>query len=220
MRPSLLQALDPARPGFVRRMLRLAALGLLALAVFSCAGLFVLAQRVDMVGYWLGVAELEAGMPGLAARSAEGLIERSPGGDYRHYRLLATAYRRSGRVEDQLAVFDRAVDLFPDDWYAQSHHCWYHTLFDPVPAPPASCERAIELAPADRGSPFAWRAVIRGRAGDLEGAAEDLRVALQRWEQSGRGGAVVASRRQWLEALEAGQNPFDEAMMDAERERF
>jgi tetratricopeptide (TPR) repeat protein len=220
MRPSLLQTFDPARPGFVRRMLRLAAFGALALALFGCLGFFVLAHRVPAVGYWLGVAELESGLPGLAAGTAEGLIERNPGADYRHYRLLATAYRRQGRTEAQLDVFDRAVELFPDNWYAQSHHCWYHTLFDPVPVTPASCERAIDLAPADRGSPFAWRAVIRGRAGDLEGAAEDLRMALKRWEQSGRGGAVVASRRKWLEALEAGQNPFDEAMLEAERERF
>jgi hypothetical protein len=134
---------------------------------------------------------------------------------------MAAGQRRSGQVQAQLATFDEAVERFPLEWRSHGHRCWYGTLFGDPRRVLDSCDRAVELAPDDRGEPSGWRGVARGMSGDREGAIADLREAVRRIEaREGRRRFYTEQRREWLERLEAGEDPFDEPFLERERGRF
>jgi tetratricopeptide (TPR) repeat protein len=212
---------DPARDGFIRRMLRLIGLGLGAIGLLGCLGLFLLGRRHDaQLRYWVGVLQLQTGRNESALQTAEALVDRYPDRSWYDHRLLATALRREGRIEDQLRVIRQGSERFPDDWRPQGDLCWYGTLFDSPEAVMEACERAVLLSPDGRANAHSRRGVARALTGDREGAIEDLREAVSRWDERGRKGYFVDSRRAWLEALESGQDPFDEDLMEMLRRQF
>lgn len=76
-----------------------------------------------------------------------------------------------------------------------------------------ACERAVELddIPAYRDS----RALARAFKGDYKGAGEDLSY-LETWRQDNEltekvSEEILQKRQDWIQQLEKGQNPFDEA---------
>lgn len=216
----LIAFFDPAEPGFGRRLLRLArhalVLGLAAVGLLAWGLL-----RLPQGRYWWGVAQLEAGFPEAAIRTARGAIDDGVALDYGFYRLLAAGQRRAGQVEAQLATFDQAVDRFPDHWMAQGHRCWYGSLFGRAAAVMDSCDAATRLAPATRAEPWAWRAVARALAGSPDQAVADLEEALRRWDESGAWGSpYVEERRRWLRLLQEGRDPFDEETLERQRRSF
>jgi len=210
---------DPARAGFAARMWRLGRLALLLVASGLILGL-VLMARIPATRYWWGVVQLESGFPAAAARTARRLVDE-PDPGYAPYRLLATAQRRTGQIQAQLATFDQAVALYPESWSAQGNRCWYGALFGEAERVMDSCDRAAALAPETRGESMGWRAVARALTGDRAGAIADLEEALRRLDARGMANRPYATRRrQWLEQLRVGEDPFDEATLQAERERF
>jgi len=212
---------DPAEPGFVRRLGRLALVATGAVGCVLCA-LVAYAAQTPNGRYWTGVVLLEAGRYEQAAQIAAALVEQDPRDHYSYYRLWATALRRGGEIEAQLEVLDTAARVFPDYWRTQGHRCWYHTLFaDPAPVMDA-CDRAVAMAPEDEGYPYGWRAVAKARLGDRAGAIGDLEIAVDRWISSGYGQErpYVQVRRRWLETLKGGGDPFDEATMKRLRGAF
>lgn len=216
----LITALDPARPGFGRRMARLAGWGLVG--AFLLLGVLLWALlRLPQGRYWWGVAQLESGFPAAASRTASAAIADGIALDYGFYRLLAAGQRRSGLTEAQLETFDQAVAEFPDSWMAQGHRCWYGSLFGRAAAVMDSCDAAIRLAPPTRAEPWSWRAVARALAGSPDQAIADLEEALRRWDENGAWGSpYVEERRRWLRLLREGRDPFDEATLETQRQSF
>jgi WD40 repeat protein len=91
--------------------------------------------------------------------------------------------------------------------------CWNGSLDGAAAAVMPACERAVALAPAD-----GWirdsRGLARALTGDLEGATEDFEFAVQWAEETGYDPAFIESRTAWIEALRAGENPFDAATLE------
>lgn len=211
---------DPARPGFARRLLRLARWGFVLLITLGLLGFWSL-LRLPRGRFIWGVVQLELGFPEAAARSAGDAIEEGVADDYGFYRLLAAGQRRSGLIEEQLQTFDRAAALFPDNWMAQGHRCWYGSLFGKVATVLDSCDAAIRVAPESRAEPWAWRAAAKVMNGASAEAIADLEHAMTLWDDSGRWGSrYVEERRRWLRLLKEGQNPFDEATLERLRRSF
>jgi len=55
--------------------------------------------------------------------------------------------------------------------------------------------------------------MARALLGDFEGAIEDFEAFVAYAPEAGFSEEVIAMREAWIEALKAGNNPFDEAML-------
>jgi WD40 repeat protein len=79
-----------------------------------------------------------------------------------------------------------------------------------------ACERAVSLEPTNAGFRDS-RGVARASVGDLEGALEDFRFYVEAYGEDANRGRRVDRRRVWVEAIEAGGNPFDALTLRALR---
>ncbi len=211
---------DPAEPGFLRRAMVLGCGGGLVLALVACGAAVALTQ-FPLPRYYLGALLLESGQYDLAERTATSLVRDYPRQSVAFYELKAAVYRRTGRYPEQQAVMDDLVAHMPDAWLAHSDRCWFGSLFGDPAEMLASCDRAVELSPEQRGWAHARRAFARLQLDDRPGAEADLIEALRRWDKYGRVPRwMVQSRRKWLEALQAGRDPIDAATLAFERNRF
>lgn len=210
---------DPAEPGFLRRVRRMV---LVVFLLGGCALVSVVAAWSQSVTgrYWTGVILLEAEAYPLAERVVRGLIADDPERSFADYRLLAAILRRDGRIEAQLDVFDDAVRHMPDHAQAHGQRCWYGTLFGDPARVMDSCERSIDLRRRPSGQALSWRAAARARLGDREGAMDDLAAAVEIWDAAGARGPWYDVRREWLSRLRAGEDPFDDATLEALRNEF
>lgn len=219
---------DPARDGFVRRMMRLAAAlaGFVALA--ALLGLAGLLGR-PMGRYAVSATLLEVGWPSMAVRVSERLLEIAPAENGAFYALHAASLRRLGRDEEQIRTLEAGLAAMPEVGLVHSDYCWYGTLYeDTVPVDGAgvdgSCDRAVELARdgLQLGLALGRRGMRRAHAhGDLAGAARDLAEAFAAWEAAG-----VRVERQprpweaWRATIDAGRDPLAGEALGRERERY
>jgi hypothetical protein len=211
---------DPAEPNFIGRALK--GCGCLAL-VAGCALSALVASTMELalVRYYSGAVTLELGLHGPAEWLAGGLLDDHPGERVAYYELLGAVYRRTGRYEDQVAVFQRGVEEMPDTWRSYSNLCWFGSLFLEAERFLAACDRAVALVPSTMGLAHARRAFARLRLGDRDGARADLAEAVHRWETHGQIQRwQLRSRQRWLRELEAGGDPLDAETLEFERERF
>jgi len=128
--------------------------------------------------------------------------------------LIAAArgHVRAGDPGPALSALERAHALdstavAATDW---NYVCWYGSLSGYAEAVLSACERAVELDPENiyiRDS----RGLARAMTGDRVGAVEDFRVFAEAvpnvaWRQQ---------RLRWIQALEAGEDPFSEEVIRA-----
>ncbi len=122
------------------------------------------------------------------------------------------AYVRLDQPAQWQADFAGVLARQPDHVGALTAQCWAYALdHESVLALPA-CDQAITRGAA----PWAYqaRALARADAGDLAGAAADSEAFLT-WlrGQSFAGRETLdAMASEWLRALQAGQNPFDDVL--------
>ena len=113
------------------------------------------------------------------------------------------------RADEALVIARRLVEEAADSESAAENNqlCWSGSLWGLASEMLPACDRAVELAPesyAIRDS----RGIARALAGDLKGAAADLRAAVNMagkdgWTEDGK-----ARRTTMAERLEAGENPL------------
>lgn len=214
----VMQFFDPARAGFMRRMLKLGAV----LALMSACAVTAVSWRLAQTRTGtLTVAMVlnRTGQPHIAERLSRELIAEDPSGNVSYYKELARSLRRQGEVQAQLAVFDQAIEALPLSWVAHSQRCWYYTLYGRAAEVMPSCDYATEHV-GESGYAHARRGVARATLGDLDGAATDIEEGLHRWATASIRHDPPQPWNAWLAALEAGENPFDAATLAAERERF
>jgi WD40 repeat protein len=123
---------------------------------------------------------------------------------------------REGRIEDATVIVERAFELDPsleNDASIWNTLCWYGSLWGHATEVMGACDRAVELAP-DSGQIRDSRGVARALTGDYEGAIEDFESYLEWSKNSGGYEPRDLKRESWIIDLKAGQNPFDEAVLE------
>lgn len=174
---------------------------------------WVITHRADAANAYInrGVAHYErrgAGdLPQAIADMSDAIAIEPHNAVYRFNRGLA--YIRADHPR-WYADLDEAVRLDPAYGPAYNGLCWGYALAgQPEDALP-NCNQALELG--QEGAALDGRAIATALAGDLDGAAADLRGYLD-WLRTlpdayyaRYRGPVVEG---WIEALEEGRNPFD-----------
>ncbi len=219
--PSLPALLDPARPGCWRRFTR-GAFGCLALGACGLVVAGVVAARQPMGRYAIGAALVSANAfePGLAV--AERLVADHPDVNAAFYLLKAAAQRNVGDIEGHNRTLDDAVAHFPTSFAANDDRCLYGALFGDPAAALRYCDQAVSLVDPSNGShALAHRGLARALAGEREGAIADLDAAISVWREAGiTDDRFARPYGEFLDALRAGRDPFDEAALARERERY
>jgi tetratricopeptide (TPR) repeat protein len=140
---------------------------------------------------------------------------------------------RQGHVPEALAAYadaqqrDPTFSISTQQW---NHLCWFGSLWDRAAAVLHACDQGVTLAPDD-GIVHQSRGVARALTGDFNGAIADLDLFITRYitdsqlllafgsEQNKTSlMALLAKRQSWIEALQAGRNPFDAAMLEELRQ--
>jgi tetratricopeptide (TPR) repeat protein len=140
---------------------------------------------------------------------------------------------RQGHVPEALAAYadaqqrDPTLHISAEQW---NRLCWLGSLEGHAAVVLHACEQAVTLEPDD-GSAHQSRGIARALTGDFNGAIADLDLfitwSLANWQFPLAFGseqdktslmALLAKRQSWIEALQAGRNPFDAAMLEELRQ--
>lgn len=128
----------------------------------------------------------------------------------REYDQALTALHEAVEFDPQIES-SRASDLA----HPYNQVCWQGGLDAQAETVLPACERAVELEP-DNGGYRDSRGLARALTGDYAGAIEDFQFYVK-WGQDIRPQEMLDKRRDWIQQLEAGKNPFDEATLEALR---
>lgn len=91
--------------------------------------------------------------------------------------------------------------------------CWYASLWGLAEDALFACELAVEMDPGNV-SCLDSRGLARALSGDIAGAIEDFRVFIAEGANQNVPATTISQRAEWVEALEAGENPFDQALIN------
>jgi len=95
--------------------------------------------------------------------------------------------------------------------------CWFGSLWNQGEEVLEICELAVQLDETNGGIRDS-RGLARALSGDLHGAIEDFSYFIDWYSQYDPESSDIALRREWIQALEAGINPFDAATLEALRQ--
>jgi serine/threonine protein kinase/tetratricopeptide (TPR) repeat protein len=165
--------------------------------------------------YNRGLAQANAGNPAQAVQDYTKAIALEPDNQFIFYNR-GVAYAAAGDLEPALKDFEQATLLKPDYLNAWNNLCWFSSLAGQAAAGLQACERAVELS-SGNGNAYDSRGLARALTGDYAGAVEDFRAYLAWAKQNGVAAATLQKREAWVTQLEAGQNPFDPATLEALR---
>ncbi len=125
---------------------------------------------------------------------------------------------RDGRIPDAMAAYAQARTFDPAlmiSAWSWNTLCWYGSLWGYAADVMTACEQAVARAPAAHGFFRGAHGVARALTGDGEGAIADLEAYVA-WTTSGR---ARRQRREWIDALRAGENPFTPELLESLRWR-
>lgn len=111
-----------------------------------------------------------------------------------------------GEVRQAVALYEEAQTLhtfFTIGAQSWNVLCWYGSLWGEAEAVLDACERAVQLDP-DNVEIRDSRGLARALVGDTQGAIEDFQAFVEATENEPR----RFQRQNWIEMLEAGENPF------------
>lgn len=109
----------------------------------------------------------------------------------------------AGQVASQAAI--RAIASGDPD--TSNSVCWDGALAGLADSVFTACENAVHLAPEDANARDS-RGLARALTGNRKGAIEDFEFFVAHADP-GRKRGEIAQRRDWVNALKAGKNPFD-----------
>jgi Tol biopolymer transport system component len=133
--------------------------------------------------------------------------------------IVGEAFAQSGAGNAAEELYARAVRLLMDsrDAGLANSVCWYGSLYGFAEIVLPVCERALEIMP---GATYIVdsRGLARALTGDTEGAIADFQMYLDWTRIYGYYDLLGFKREEWINRLQAGENPFDEATLQALRE--
>lgn len=127
----------------------------------------------------------------------------------------------SGKYQEAALKFSEAFSTTPRlkdsiDTYYLNGLCWNGSVYGYAADVKDACELLGELAPDD-GNFRNSRGLNRALLGDYDGAIEDFEFAIKWYTDYGYTSDFNKQREDWLDALKAGRNPFDEKTLDGLR---
>jgi hypothetical protein len=127
----------------------------------------------------------------------------------------AEAFALAEGTEQSLAILAQAVQsaVETDNAVLNDYICWNGSVAGLAESVMAACERAVDLDSGNaryRDS----RGLARAVTGDFKGAIKDFESYIKWGQNQGRRFEERLRKRQdWIEQLETGHNPFDEAVL-------
>ena len=117
-----------------------------------------------------------------------------------------------GNFAAAIASFTKAQDIEPEleipanTWNTL---CWNGSLQGYAQQVLDGCEQAVTLEPTN-GNIRDSRGLARGLTGDVEGAIADFQFFIEQTDDE----EARSLRQQWIEALNAGENPFSPGVLE------
>jgi WD40 repeat protein len=123
---------------------------------------------------------------------------------------------KDGKISEALTLLETTREINPSyieaaDAVFWNRFCWWGNLYGFARDVTDSCNRAVELDPGN-----VWqdgRGINRALLGDYAGALADFKIAVIHFEENGWSQYYIDTRKEWIAALEAGQNPFDAELL-------
>ena len=130
--------------------------------------------------------------------------------------LAAQTAIKQGNVTEALSLYKQVQKLDPNlEINARSWNqlCKFGSIYRHAEQVLFACEQAVELAPSERSK--AWyldsRGLARALTGDRQGASEDFQAFVDSPRKAERD---KRKRRQWIEALKKGEDPFTNEVLE------
>jgi tetratricopeptide (TPR) repeat protein/transcriptional regulator with XRE-family HTH domain len=164
-----------------------------------------------------GVAYLERRASGDLER-AEADLRRAlfynPDDPVPQFNLALTLARQGpSELSEALGLLRRAEQAEPDSAGVQNALCWFLSLSGSPEQALPHCDAAVALD--ESGNSNDSRGLTLALLGRSQEAAAEFKTFLERLEDTDPQGYAryAPSRQEWIEALERGENPFDEASL-------
>lgn len=127
---------------------------------------------------------------------------------------LGMTYQRMGDLAKTVTNYQKALQLSPDNADLYNDLCWAYGVFNQPDDALDYCERAVEL----RAEPYIHdsRGLVYALLGDYGNAIIDFTIFVNSYEKKYKGHVFpeVEQRKAWIKAMQAGQNPFNEALLE------
>jgi hypothetical protein len=127
----------------------------------------------------------------------------------------SAGYTEALQLVARVGELNAVAEIPPPTW---DHLCWEGSLAGRAADLLEACDRAVAAAPGD-GLFQESRGLARALTGDLAGAATDFKAFVAWAHTHGIDETRMASRREWIAALESGRSPFDDATLQALRDQ-
>jgi tetratricopeptide (TPR) repeat protein len=126
-----------------------------------------------------------------------------------------------GKIKEAIANYDKISQIDPSlniDFESWNLLCWHGALSGFAKDVIGACDSAVRLAPdAVIGENRNSRGLARALTGNYAGAIEDFKAYVE-WSKANNLYEKYGQKREgWINSLEAGKNPFDEAPLEALR---
>ncbi|MDD5321857.1 MAG: TIR domain-containing protein [Methylococcales bacterium] len=130
-------------------------------------------------------------------------------------------FARAGQIQEAIAAYAHAQQLDPKSMSADAWNslCWNGSVMGHAAEVKKACQQAVSLSSqTEYGFYRDSRGVARALTGNTRGAIEDFQ-AFVAWAMKEKIDVALRKRREdWIIALKAGKNPFDEATLKKLRE--
>jgi WD40 repeat protein len=141
---------------------------------------------------------------------------------YSEYAVITTLYDVQAKADKgNTAEAEQALmELLPqleneDNPVLHNQACWIGSLSGFAETVLPNCDKAVDLAtPSEMPFYQDSRGVARALTGDTAGAIEDFTAFVAAFADNEKYAEMVVLRQDILAALQAGENPFDEALLD------
>ena len=122
---------------------------------------------------------------------------------------------KGGKFKEAIDSYKQAEKIDPTQISARNWDtlCWNGSLYKQASDVMFACEKAVDLSPKD-GLVFDSRGLARALTGDIEGAIADFQVYVE-WTSNEKN---KAQRQEWIKALQAGENPFTDEVLQELRD--
>lgn len=166
-----------------------------------------------------GIAYLDRGMVGDLDRAEadfRGAVTLDLSSHLAMFNLALTIPRQDpDNLDEALTLLEAAEDLRPESMGVQNGLCWYYSLAGRLEEALPHCDLAVELDPS--GFSNDSRGLALALLGRYEEAVQEFQIFLEKLQSEDMEAyrRFVSSREEWIKMLEAGQNPFDQATLQA-----